>query len=195
MLARERRRNQILQAAGSQFLANGFAGTSMQGIAKVAGISRASLYTYFGNKEAVFIAVFKLLEGFICREAQRAIAALDQNASFDARLVAAFDARLTTWLAATKTKSPYTYEILQVRAERTAQAQRTPFEELIAKMFLDAAASGEFTPRAGSLPTQDLAVLLLQSASGIALYEGGGLTEKRKLLRVLIQTFIRGTTD
>ena len=167
----------------------------MQGIAKVAGISRASLYTYFGNKEAVFNAVFKLLEGFICREAQRAIAALDQNASFDARLVAAFDARLTTWLAAQKTQSPYTYEILQVRAERAAKAQRTPFEELVAKMFLDAAASGEFTPRAGSLPTQDLAALLLQSASGIALYEGGGLTEKRKLLRVLIQTFIRGTTD
>jgi AcrR family transcriptional regulator len=73
VLSREERRVRILEAAGGQFLVYGFAGTSMQGIAKVAGISRASLYTYFSNKESVFHAVIKLLERFICREARRAV--------------------------------------------------------------------------------------------------------------------------
>ena len=79
MLSREERRNQILEAAGGQFMAYGFAGASMQGIAKAAGISRASLYTYFGNKMEVFHAVIKLLERFISQQAQRAVDELNPS--------------------------------------------------------------------------------------------------------------------
>ena len=61
------------RTAGAQFMAFGFAGSSMQGIAKAAGISRASLYTYFGSKEEVFHAVIKLFEWNIALSAQRAV--------------------------------------------------------------------------------------------------------------------------
>ena len=194
MLSREERRNQILEAAGGQFMAYGFAGASMQGIAKAAGISRASLYTYFGNKMEVFHAVIKLLERFISQQAQRAVDELDPRAPFAARLIATFDTRQTAWLSVTKTQSPYTYELLQLRAENTARFEKTPFEELIVTMIEDATASGEFTPKAGAPPASVIASILVHSTSGIALFDGDGLSEKRQNLRLLIQSFLDGLT-
>jgi len=192
VLSREERRVRILEAAGGQFLVYGFAGTSMQGIAKVAGISRASLYTYFSNKESVFHAVIKLLERFICREARRSVEELEPRASLAARLIAAFNSRQTTWLAATNTKSPYTYELLQLRAENAARFEKTPFEEFIVTIIQDALASGEFKPKAGSPPAGVIATILVQSTSGIALFEGDVLGDKKRNVRLLIQSFLDG---
>ena len=192
MLSREKRRNQILQAAGGEFLAHGFSGTSMQGIAKVSGVSRASLYTYFGNKTEAFPSVLKLLEGFICREAKRAVEALEPNAPLDARMVAAFEARQTTWLAFTKTQSPYTFELVQLRAESAAQLEKAAFEQLIETMLQDAKASGEFTSQPDAPPTQDLASMLVQTTSGILLFEGDAIAKKKQLLRVMIRSLLRG---
>ena len=194
MLSREERRNQILEAAGGQFMAYGFAGASMQGIAKAAGISRASLYTYFGNKMEVFLAVIKLLERFISQQAQRAVDELDPRAPFAARLIATFDTRQTAWLSVAKTQSPYTFELLQLRAESTARFEKSPFEELIVTMIQDATASGEFTPKAGIPPASVIATILVQSTSGIALFEGDDLSAKKQKLRLLIQSFLDGLT-
>ena len=194
MLSREERRNQILEAAGGQFMAYGFAGASMQGIAKAAGISRASLYTYFGNKMEVFHSVIKYLERFISQQAQRAVDELNPRAPFAARLIATFDTRQTAWLSVTNIQSPYTYELLQLRAENTARFEKTPFEELIVTMIQDATASGEFTPKAGIPPARVIATILVQSTSGIALFEGDDLSAKRQNLRLLIQSFLDGLT-
>jgi AcrR family transcriptional regulator len=176
-------------------MAYGFAGASMQGIAKAARISRASLYTYFGNKMEVFHAAIKLLERFISQQAQRAVDELDPRAPFAARLIATFDTRQTAWLSVAKTQSPYTLELLQLRAESTARFEKSPFEELIVTMIQDATASGEFTPKAGIPPASVIATILVQSTSGIALFEGDDLSEKRQNLRLLIQSFLDGLTD
>ena len=192
MLSKEKRRNQILEAAGSQFLAHGFAGSSMQGIAKAAGISRASLYTYFGNKEEVFQAVLKLLDGFICQDAKRAVAALGRDAPFETRLIAAFETRQATWFSFTKTQSSYAFELLQLRAESAAQDEKTAFEKLIEQMLTDAKTSDDLPSQGAAPPTQDLVAILMRSSGGIALFEGDSLAEKRRLLRVLIQSFLRG---
>ena len=98
----------------------------MQGIAKAAGISRASLYTYFSGKESVFHAVVKLFEWNIARQAQRAVEELGPGAPLVARLNAAFGTRQATWLSATNTQTSYTYELLQLRAEHAA-GSRKPF--------------------------------------------------------------------
>jgi TetR/AcrR family transcriptional regulator, mexJK operon transcriptional repressor len=49
-----RKECQILSAARTQFLEQGFAETSMDGIARAAGVSKATLYAYFPSKEALF---------------------------------------------------------------------------------------------------------------------------------------------
>lgn len=50
-----RKRKQILEGARKVFLAKGFDGASMNDIAKVAGVSKGTLYVYFENKERLFV--------------------------------------------------------------------------------------------------------------------------------------------
>ena len=52
--AKERR---ILDAALAEFCANGYDGASMAALARRAGVSKPTLYQYFGNKEGLFAAV------------------------------------------------------------------------------------------------------------------------------------------
>lgn len=51
------KRGQILDGARRMFLSKGFEGTSMQDVAKAAGVSKGTLYVYFDHKEAMFEAL------------------------------------------------------------------------------------------------------------------------------------------
>jgi AcrR family transcriptional regulator len=51
------KRRQILDGARKVFLAQGFDGASMGEIAKVAGVSKGTLYVYFDSKESLFTAL------------------------------------------------------------------------------------------------------------------------------------------
>lgn len=51
------RRNQILDAAWATFARQGYHGTTMQDIAREAGISAGAIYRYFPGKEAVLRAI------------------------------------------------------------------------------------------------------------------------------------------
>jgi AcrR family transcriptional regulator len=53
------KRRQILDGARQVFLAKGFDGASMDGIAKAAGVSKGTLYVYFADKSALFEALTK----------------------------------------------------------------------------------------------------------------------------------------
>ena len=50
----DHKRRQILEGARRVFLADGFDGASMGSIAKAAGVSKGTLYSYFESKEALF---------------------------------------------------------------------------------------------------------------------------------------------
>ncbi len=52
---------QILQGAMQEFLAHGYAGTSMDKVAKAGGVSKATVYSYFQDKEGLFAALVKRL--------------------------------------------------------------------------------------------------------------------------------------
>ena len=44
----------ILKGAMAEFLANGYAATSMNPVAAAAGVSKATVYGYFGHKKRLF---------------------------------------------------------------------------------------------------------------------------------------------
>ena len=52
-------RNRILVAAKDQFARNGFHGTNAKEIAAAAGVSVGSFYSYFKDKKAVFMEIFR----------------------------------------------------------------------------------------------------------------------------------------
>ena len=53
----DRKRRQVLDGARQVFLSAGFDGASMGDIAKAAGVSKGTLYTYFASKEELFEAL------------------------------------------------------------------------------------------------------------------------------------------
>ncbi len=58
-----------LDAAAALFLAEGYAGVSMDAVARGAGISKATLYAYFAGKDALFAAVIGRQCAAMAREA------------------------------------------------------------------------------------------------------------------------------
>ena len=52
---------QILQGAMQEFLTHGYAGTSMDKVAKTGGVSKATVYSYFQDKDGLFAALIQRL--------------------------------------------------------------------------------------------------------------------------------------
>ena len=59
-LARVERERLMLRAAGEAFATHGFHGSSMDGIARAAGITKPMLYRYFGSKEGLYAAYLEM---------------------------------------------------------------------------------------------------------------------------------------
>lgn len=53
----EAKRTQILCGARLMFMEHGFASTSVEKIAKAAGVSKGTIYNYFASKELLFVAL------------------------------------------------------------------------------------------------------------------------------------------
>jgi AcrR family transcriptional regulator len=69
------KRRQIIDGARQVFMAQGFDAASMNEIARVAGVSKGTLYVYFPNKEELFEAIV----GHECREQGERIFTLDAD--------------------------------------------------------------------------------------------------------------------
>lgn len=50
---------QIIEAASELFIAHGFDGISMEAVAKAAGVSKQTVYSHYGSKDALFQAAVK----------------------------------------------------------------------------------------------------------------------------------------
>ncbi|WP_281954228.1 TetR/AcrR family transcriptional regulator [Pseudophaeobacter arcticus] len=79
----------ILAAAWAGFSAYGFRKTSMDDIARGAGMSRPALYLHFKNKEAIFRG---LVASYYAEAAHEVAAALAQEGALSQRLARAFAA-------------------------------------------------------------------------------------------------------
>ncbi len=73
-----RKFEQVLNGARQVFMADGFEGASVDKIAKVAGVSKATLYSYFPDKRMLFTEVARTE----CqRQADQAVAEIDVSAT------------------------------------------------------------------------------------------------------------------
>jgi AcrR family transcriptional regulator len=96
----QRTREEIISAAHTLFVEQGYHGTSMRQIAEDAGLALASIYNHFSGKEELFTAVFEqfhpyreilpalkdapadTIEQFITEAARRLVAALEGRPGF-----------------------------------------------------------------------------------------------------------------
>lgn len=77
---RGRKYDQVLAGARDVFLSDGFEGASVDDIARAAGVSKATLYSYFPDKRMLFMEVARV-ECLL--QADRAIAEIDMTAPID----------------------------------------------------------------------------------------------------------------
>lgn len=83
-----RKFDQVLQGARDVFMRDGFEGASVDDIARAAGVSKATLYSYFPDKRLLFSEVARVE----CdRQASAALAVIDVSAPVDVALRAAAD--------------------------------------------------------------------------------------------------------
>ena len=69
----------ILEGAMQEFLKNGYAATSMDKVAKSAGVSKATVYSHFGDKENLFNGVMQDL----VREKFQQVMSLDKSQTLE----------------------------------------------------------------------------------------------------------------
>jgi TetR/AcrR family transcriptional regulator of autoinduction and epiphytic fitness len=92
------RRRKLMEAALTVFLRFGFRKTSMDEVARAAGVSRQGLYLHFATKEELFRASVQHLLDSALAEVAGALG--DGEAPLEKRLVGAFDAWLGRFVGA-----------------------------------------------------------------------------------------------
>lgn len=117
-----KRHASILSAARAAFLRNGFDATSIEAIARTAGVSKVTVYGHFGSREA-------LLEAVIAAEAEAINRALGASPVQDgdlAQQLTAFGLHLMTIL---KERDAFDLEhLVRARASQQPQLAQTYFE-------------------------------------------------------------------
>jgi AcrR family transcriptional regulator len=73
-------RERLLRAAAAEFAASGYAGASSESISRRAGMSKATFYEHFANKEECMMALFDLATQVLQRSMARAVSSAPSDA-------------------------------------------------------------------------------------------------------------------
>jgi TetR/AcrR family transcriptional repressor of mexJK operon len=108
------KRADILAAAREHFLADGFDGASVDAISATAGVSKRTVYDYFGDKQALLVAVIESCSASLMATINQALQEfLGSPTDLEAALVSFSERILTTTL----TSSDYATLIRLVKTE------------------------------------------------------------------------------
>ena len=156
------KRERVLEAARELFLAHGLRGTSMEAIARHAGIAKPTLYAHFPDKDAVLLAI---IEALLAEKLAAFEAAMALDAPVAQRVGKALAAEFQV-VAAALEGSPHRDELFAEHkraAAMMAQSDATVLRKL-----------AETFSAAGVAAPEQLANLLLGAAFGLVLRGGSG---------------------
>lgn len=173
------RRQRILDAARYLILRQGLRATTMEGVAREAGVAKPTLYAYFPDKDAVFAAI---VDELIADVVQGFDAALRGHGDVVARVGNAIAAKYKI-VARVLEGSPHGEE-LYGEHERSAAAQ---FRAVEVKVETDVT---EALRSAGVERARPLAQLLLAGAYGIG-RKAGSAAEIGPAVRLLTERLLR----
>lgn len=157
---------QILDASLAVFCRYGYSKTTMHDIARAAGVSRATLYLYFPNKDELFRAGSARAHAEVLARVE---AALDSESGTFDRIDAAMRAYLNG-LMEEISASPHGAELFDAGRDLTGQISRETQERLLDRLSstLDAGArDGELDLSRASVTPAELASVILAAAVGI----------------------------
>jgi AcrR family transcriptional regulator len=186
----EDRRRRIIAAATSLFSRYGFRRTSVDLIAAEAGVAKPTIYAYFADKEAVFVAVCAdVCEAFLAR----AEAASRAPGSIEERLAGVLTAKFT-YIYELVHRSPHAQELLDSQgalgADLVQKADRA-YHRLLTSMLEEGAASGEIAPKQIGLAPGAVASLLMRAGHGAA-YDATSTASHARHLTELTRVLVAG---
>lgn len=152
----EAKRDRVLDAARNLFLRNGLRGTTMEAIAREAGIAKPTLYAHFPDKDAVFVAI---VEQMLAAKIAAFEAGLASDGPVEVRVGTALAAEFAV-IATTLAGSPHTDELFAAHRQG-AELFRQSDERVVARLGAELA-------QAGVADAPALARLLLDASFGLA---------------------------
>lgn len=191
--AADAKREAILAAALELFGRYGFRRTSIDDIAREAGIAKGTVYLYVENKEALFRTLAQTLLDRVLQHAAEAAAAPGTIAD---RLAAVLDAKFGFFHELLH-RSPHAIELLdsssKVCADIFTQGDAV-YLGILTKAVAAAARRGELAPRRHDLGAEDAARLLIAGAHGLSADPLHPLTadQHRAKLHALVRVIVDG---
>ena len=182
------RRKIILTAVLRCFTHYGYRRTSMEDIAREAGMTRTALYYHFKNKQQIFEALAAWFHDRMLRAAERALAA---DASADQVVLGILEARMPDyfeWVRRTEHGREIAADNSRLGGAVSAEANRK-YRAMLAKAIRRAERAGDWSPRRVGMSADDAAAYLFDSAEGLMGDENSDLTAAgyARRLRQLVQ--------
>jgi len=190
------KRAAILTAAGEQFNQYGFQKTSMEDIAQRLGVSRASLYSYFSNKDDIFRGVSMAIHERALRRAEQHLfpqASDDAHAGIEERVTRALMARHSPFQKAVS-QSTHGGELFDEYSRLCGDIVREShdgFQSMLGKALNQAARQGSIHLKASGLSGKQAAELLNLSAAGLK-HGAPDVPTFQKRLQALVSVFFKG---
>jgi AcrR family transcriptional regulator len=188
----EARRAVILDAALRVFGQYGYRRTSMDDIAREAGIAKGTIYLSFASKEEVFQALGQRLS-------QRMLAGAETARHRPGTTAGKLTAMHAAWFgtyAETIRQSPHAAELLDAKhrlsADLVTDASRR-YQRLVRDVLAEAAATGELDLDAAGLTADTAAELMIASARGLESIAASPAAYRRHL-DTLVRVMIAGLT-
>ena len=192
-LAADGKREAILGAALELFGRYGYRRTSIDDIARAAGVAKGTVYLYVENKEALFRTLSQtLLDGVLAT----ARAAATGGGGIAARLTAILDAKFGYFHGLLQ-GSPHVTELMDSKSRLCADVFATgdaAYLRVLTKAVSDAVRRGELAPKRHGLAAEDVARLLMAGAHGITADPANPVTvdENRRQLDALVRVVVDG---
>ena len=190
------KRDAILTAAGEQFNQYGFQKTSMEDIAQRLGVSRASLYSYFSNKDDIFRGVSMAIHERALRRAEQHLfpqASDDAHVGIEERVTRALMARHSPFQKAVS-QSTHGGELFDEYSRLCGDIVREShdrFQSMLGKALNQAARQGSIHLKASGLSGKQAAELLNLSAAGLK-HGAPDVPTFQKRLQALVSVFFKG---
>ena len=173
------RRARIVDAARHLILRHGLRATTMQAVAREAKVAKATLYSYFPDKDAIFVAIVQSLVDDILNAFN---AALDGEGDPVDQIGAALTARYRV-IGDLLEGSPHAHELYSEH-DRSTAAQFAAVDRQIEYAIALA------LKKAGVLRSRSLAQLLLASAYGIG-RRSRSTAEAGTMIRLMVERLTR----
>lgn len=162
LLGDDPRRRGLLEAAIGVFARFGFRKTSMDEVARAAGVSRQGLYLHFAAKEDLFRAAVRL---YLATALENATAALaDSKRPLEERLAAAFDAWIGRYVGMVAAGASDLVEASHALLGTLLEEHEERFAEAVARALRGGGVAAAYRP--AGLTARQLADTLVAAARG-----------------------------